>query len=91
MMKVECGWCKADLGWVTGPDGETSHGICKPCQEKQMRSCLTVGQKLLAVVAFAALLLLYGIAGECDRQDAVQAEQLRGEIVASAQSWAVRR
>lgn len=90
-MKVECGWCGSDLGWVIGPEGETSHGICKPCQEQQMRSCLSPVHKARAVLAFAALLLLYGIAGECDRQDAVKTEQLRGEIVASASAWAVTR
>lgn len=89
-MRVECSWCGADLGFKNGPDGEVSHGICPPCQEQQVRR-LTLGEKVVAGVVFAALLLLYGVAGECDRQDAVQAEQMRGKIVASASAWAVTR
>ena len=30
-MKVVCAWCKTDLGEKAGPEGETSHGICKKC------------------------------------------------------------
>lgn len=32
-MKVICGWCRAVL--VDGPP-PTSHGICKPCMDKEM-------------------------------------------------------
>jgi hypothetical protein len=51
----------------------------------------SVGQKAAVAVAFIGWLLLMGWAGECDRQDALAAEQLRGEIVANAQTWAVTK
>lgn len=34
MMKIECAWCKADLGEKEGPEGQVTHSICKDCQIK---------------------------------------------------------
>lgn len=92
MMEVRCAWCDAGLGWVKGPDGQVTHGICKPCQERQMTSArkpFSVARALVAALAFLGLLLVYGVAGESDRRDALVAEQLNKEIVASSKSWAV--
>lgn len=38
----------------------------------------------------AALLLLYGLAGESDRRDQIEAQALTAEIYAAAPGWAVR-
>lgn len=94
MMRVECGWCGADLGVRQGPAGEVSHGICKPCQALEVakfRRPFSIGGRAVAGLVLGLLLLLYGWAGECDRQDAEAYERLRGEMVASAETWVVRR
>ena len=36
-MKVQCAWCKADMGTkacVASMDGQTSHGMCAACATK---------------------------------------------------------
>lgn len=33
MMKVVCAWCGKDMGEKMGPDGLTTHGMCKRCAE----------------------------------------------------------
>lgn len=34
MMKVVCSWCHREMGEKMGPDGLTTHGICKTCFEE---------------------------------------------------------
>lgn len=66
-MRVVCAWCKADLGYKAGPEGEVSHGICLPCQEKEMcRRPFSVKQRLVAVACFLGWLLLAGLVGDQD-------------------------
>ncbi len=34
-MKIECAWCKRDMGEKEGgTDDQVTHGICPECQEK---------------------------------------------------------
>ena len=93
MMRVVCVWCKEELGWRQGPEGQVTHGICKPCQARvcHEQRRLSSQQKALAAIGFALLLLLYGVAGECDRRDAEDYAKVRGEISRTAPSWAVTR
>lgn len=93
-MRIVCGWCEMDLGWRQGPEGETTHGICQACKDREMANLarpFSVKTRVSLVVGFVAWLLLSGWAGECDRQDALDYEPVRAEIVAGARSWAVTR
>jgi len=40
-MKVECAWCGKDLGEKPGPEGATSHGICKECADVMIQEIKT--------------------------------------------------
>lgn len=94
MMKVECGWCGVDLGWRQGPDGQVTHGICEPCQTKQLESIrrpFSATQKAVAAAVLVGWMLLSGWAGERDRQDAEAYQPVKAEIVASALVWAVTK
>lgn len=93
MMQVVCAWCSVELGWRQGGEaGHVSHGICKPCAQRvRVDRRMTAAQKVTAAVVFVLLLLVYGVAGECDRRDEEAYAKVRGEIMASAPSWAVTR
>lgn len=76
MMRAICGWCKVDLGWRQGPEGEVTHGICASCkrvQEEDFMRSMSGLQKVAVLAGFIGLLLLFGVAGEMDRQDALRA------------------
>jgi hypothetical protein len=36
MLKVVCAWCKRDMGEKMGPDGMTTHVICRNCMEVEL-------------------------------------------------------
>jgi len=36
MMNIVCAWCQKYLRQEPGPEGATSHGICKKCKEQQL-------------------------------------------------------
>jgi hypothetical protein len=88
MMTVVCAWCKADLGFREGPAGEVSHGICKPCQERQLAMVRRPFSVMVGALVFVLLLLAYGVAGESDRRDAEMYAQLQQELALN-RSWAV--
>lgn len=93
MMLAVCAWCKEELGWRPGPEGQVTHGICKPCQARlqRVRRRPTRRQKLAVAIGFVLWLLLSGVVGECDRRDAEAYITVRSEIMAAAPAWAVTR
>lgn len=93
-MKVFCGWCGSEINYQQKPGNEPSRQICPSCNEisgDRMPRPFSVRQKAVAVAALLGWLLMAGWAGECDRQDALAYQQVHGEIVASAATWAVGR
>jgi hypothetical protein len=46
---------------------------------------------VVAALIILALAVLFGAAGEEDRQDALRYSEVRAEIAASAPAWAVRQ
>lgn len=94
MMRVVCSWCGLEIEWREGPPGETTHGICPVCKEREMKNLprpFSVQQRVALAVGFVVWLLLSGWAGERDRQDAEAYQRVKREIAASAHVWAVTR
>lgn len=73
MMLAICAWCKTELGYRTGPEGEITHGCCAACKDKQLASMRNTFVWVPGMIGLVALLLLFGWVGERDLQDKLAA------------------